>query len=96
MVWKERRLRMLASVFLLPAIAATPAPGNVILDVEANIIGKSSFPCFLHSSMIFNNWSGVSVMLCTQYALSQKILKSFAAGFSAAKRRTVSSEYVMP
>ena len=46
MVWKERRLRILASVFLLPAIAATPAPGNVILDVEANIIGKSSFPCF--------------------------------------------------
>ena len=33
---------------------------------------------------------------CTAYALSQKILKSSAAGFKLAKARTVSSEYVMP
>ena len=38
----------------------------------------------------------MSVRSCMQYALSHIILKSLAAGFNAAKRLTVSSEYVMP
>ena len=42
------------------AIAATPEPGKVIFEVEQNRIGKSSLPVFLHSSIMFKRWSGVS------------------------------------
>ena len=55
-----------------------------------------SVPYFSASVKISSSLTFSSYNSCTAYALSQKMRKSGAAGRSAAKRRTVSSEYVIP
>ncbi len=76
------------------AIAPTDAPANVTLLNEQKIKTRFSLPAFFASSIIFNSLSGVFVKWCTQYALSQNILKSADAVVMFARRFTVSSLYV--
>ena len=79
------------------AMAAIPAPAKLTLDVEQNSYTISSLPFNAHSDRISISSSFLSSYKSwTAYALSQKILKSSAAGFSAAKARTTESENVIP
>ena len=76
----------------LQAKHATPAPGKVIFDVEANSKTLSGLPAFAQISSMFANGTKSPSNSCTQYALSQTRVKSGAAVFIEARRAIVSSE----
>ena len=69
----------------------TPAPGKVILEVEANSNTMSGLPASRQYSKILGKGTYSPSNSCTQYALSHISTKSLAAGFMAAMRRMVAS-----